>query len=84
MSGPSSITPLVAAVMAARVASAASAAPDAARQPMLKLTASTMVKASIHSTAAVRNAVTTIAQFNMAASPVCASKRGWICAPVSK
>src|SRR5437763_488771 len=53
--------------MAATAASAASAALAAARQPMLRLTARTMVKASTHSTAAVRKAGTTTVQSSMRA-----------------
>src|SRR5258707_13188020 len=70
MSMPTLSTPPVATVMAARTASAASAAVDAARQPIVKLTASTIVKASTHSTAAVRNAGITTVQSSMAALAV--------------
>src|SRR5882724_492328 len=70
MSMPTLSTPPVAPVMAARSASAASAAVDAARQPIVKLTASTIVKASTHSTAAVRNAGIMTVQSSMAALAV--------------
>ena len=44
----------MAAVIAPSTSSAAAAAPAARPQPMLMLTASTMVKASTHSTVAAR------------------------------
>src|SRR5882757_78202 len=67
-SNPKPSTPPVATVMAASATRAVSAAPAAARQPMVRLTASTMVNASTHSTAAVRNAGTKMVQSNIAGS----------------
>src|SRR5213078_4897272 len=66
MSRPIWSAPPVTTVMAARTAKAARAAVAAARQPMLRLTASTMVNASTHSTEAVRKAGTKTVQSSMA------------------
>src|ERR1700712_372030 len=62
MSMPVASTRPAMSVMAASVASPASEAPIAPRQPMVRLTASTIVKASTHSTRAVRKDGTAIDQ----------------------